>query len=66
MLLFMRLFLNILSGMANSVDPVRLDCSFMSSLIWVSTAYVILSETLVFEILGHLPYAIIALNIETP
>ena len=47
-LLFMQLFLKILSGMANSVDPDQTAPSLF--------AYVILSDTLVFEILGHLPY----------
>ena len=39
----MQLFLKTLSGMANSVDPDQ-------------TAYAILSETLVYEVLGHLLY----------
>ena len=44
----MQLFLKILIGMANSVDPDQTAPSLF--------AYVILSDTLVFEILGHLPY----------
>ena len=52
-LLFMQLFLKILSGMANSI---ALDqTALLSSLIWSALfAYAILSDTLVFEILGHL------------
>ena len=44
-----------LSGMANSVDP---DQTAPSGAVWSGSAlfaYVILSETLVFEFLGHLP-----------
>ena len=41
--------------MANSVDHDQ-TAPFRSSLIWVHTAYAILSETLVYGILGHLPY----------
>ena len=55
-MLLMHLFLKILSGMANSVDP---DQTAPSGAVWSGSAlfaYVILSETLVFEILGHLPY----------
>ena len=51
-MLLMHLFLKILSGMAYSVDPDQTAPSFGSALF----AYVILSETLVFEFLGHLPY----------
>ena len=59
--------------MANSVDP---DQTAPSGAVWSRSAlfaYVILSDTLVFEILGHLPYpiylytlilAILALNFE--
>ena len=42
--------------MTNSVDP---DQTAPSGAVWSGYAlfaYVILSETLVFEILGHLPY----------
>ena len=42
--------------MANSVDP---DQTAPSGAVWSGSAlfaYVILSDTLVFEILGHLPY----------
>ena len=42
----MHFFLKILSGKANSVDPDQTAPS----------GYVILSDSLVFEILGHLPY----------
>ena len=41
--------------MANSVDPDQTD---PSGAVWSGSAqfaYVILSDTLVFEILGHLP-----------
>ena len=48
-MLLMHLFLKILSGMTNSVDP---DQTAPSALF----AFVILSETLVFEFLEHLPY----------
>ena len=48
-MLLMHLFLKILSGMANSVDP---DQTAGSALF----ACVILSETLVFKFLGHLLY----------
>ena len=43
--------------MANSVDP---DQTAPSGAVWSGSAlfaYVILSETLVFEFLGHLPYS---------
>ena len=46
----------LLSGMANSVDP---DQTAPSGAVWSGSALfacVILSDTLVFEILGHLPY----------
>ena len=52
-MIFMQLFLKILSGVANSVDP---DQSAPSGAVWSGSAlfaYVILSETLVFEILGY-------------
>ena len=51
----MQLFLKILSGMANGVDP---DQTAPSGAVWSQSAqfaYAILSETLVFEISGHLP-----------
>ena len=54
-LLFTQLFLEMLSGMTNSVDP---DQTVPSGAVWSGAAlfaYGILSETLVFEILGHLP-----------
>ena len=47
----MHLFIKILSGMANSVDPDQTAPSGSALF-----AYVTLSDTLVFEILGHLPY----------
>ena len=53
----MHLLLKILSGMANSVD---LDQTAPSGAILSGSAlfgYAILSDTLVFEILGHLLYA---------
>ena len=43
----MQFFLKMLRGMANSIDP---DQSAPSLL-----AYTILSETLVYQIFGHLP-----------
>ena len=48
----MELFLKILNGMANSVDP---DQTAPSGTVWSGSAlfaYVILSDTLVFEIFG--------------
>ena len=45
----MQLFLKILSGMANSVDPDQTASSGPALFV-----YTILSEALVFEILGHL------------
>ena len=54
----MQLFLNILSGKANSADP---DQTAPEGAVWSGSAlfaYVILSDSLVFEILGHLPYSI--------
>ena len=61
-MLLMHLFLKILSGMANSVDP---DQTAPSGAVWSGSAlfaYVILSETLVFKFLGHLPYILYALS----
>ena len=43
----MQLFLIIISGKANSVDPDQIAPALF--------AYIILSETLVNKILGHLP-----------
>ena len=46
--------------MANIVDP---DQTAPSGAVWSGSAlfaYVILSETFVFELLGHLPYAYIS------
>ena len=51
----MQLFLKILSGKANSVDP---DQTAPSGAVWSGSAllaYAILLATLVYEILGHLP-----------
>ena len=53
---FMQLFLKILTGMANSIDP---DQTAPSGAVCAGSAlfaYAILSFTLVCEILGHLPY----------
>ena len=50
-LLFMPLLFKVLSGMANSVVP---DLKEQSDL-GLHCAYVILSATLMFKILGHLP-----------
>ena len=47
----MQLFLKILSGMANSVDPDQTAPSVRSGS--ALFAHVILSDTLVFKILGH-------------
>ena len=50
--------------MANSVDP---DQTAPSGAVWSGSAlfaYVILSETLVFEFLGHLPYPYLDLRLE--
>ena len=52
-LLFMSLFLKILSGMANSADPDQTA----PRAVWSGSAlsaYAILSETLALKILGHL------------
>ena len=51
-------FLKILCGLANSVDP---DQTAPLGAVWSGYALfacVILSDTLVFEILGHLPYSV--------
>ena len=51
----MQLFHNLLSGMANSVGP---DQNAPSGAVWSGSAlfaHVILPETLMFKILGHLP-----------
>ena len=51
----MHLLLKMLSGMANIVDP---DQTAPEGTAWSGSAlfaYVILSDTLVFEILQHLP-----------
>ena len=58
----MQLFLKILTGMANSVGP---DQTAPSGAVWSGSAlfaYVILSDTLVLEILGHLPYVSLWFN----
>ena len=47
----MQLFLKILSGMANSVDSDQTAPSGSGSALF---AYIILSETLLLELLGHL------------
>ena len=39
--------------MANSIDPDRSGAVWSGSALF---AYAIMSETLVYEILGHLPY----------
>ena len=44
--LFVQLFLKIVSGMANSAEPDETALF----------AYAILSDSLLYEILGHLPY----------
>ena len=52
----MQLFLKILSEIANSVDP---DQTAPKGAVWSGStlfAYSILSDHLVFEILGHLLY----------
>ena len=55
-LLFMQLFVKILSGTANSVDP---DQTLPPGAVWSGSALfacALLTTTLVYEILGHLPY----------
>ena len=55
-LLFMQLFFNLFSGLANSVNP---DQNALSEAVWSGSAlfaYAILSDTLVYKILGHLVY----------
>ena len=49
----MQPFLKILSGMANSVDSDQEQSDLGLHCLHI---YVILLDTLVFEILGHLPY----------
>ena len=52
----MQLFLKILSEMENSVDP---DQTAPSGAVWSGSAlfaYAILSDTVVYKILGHLLY----------
>ena len=54
----MHLFLKLPGGMANSVQP---DQTAPSGAVWSGSAlfaYAILSETLVYKSLGHLPYTI--------
>ena len=54
--LFIQLFIKILSGMVNSVDP---DQTAPLGAVWSESAllvYAISLDTLVYEILGHLPY----------
>ena len=51
--LFMQLFLKLFSGMANSVDP---DQTAPSELGLHCLHYAILSDSLKYEILGHLLY----------
>ena len=54
----MQLFLELLSGKVKSVDP---DQTAPSGAVWSGSAlfaYAILFATLVYEILGHLPYMI--------
>ena len=50
----MLLFLKVFSVIANSVDPNQTIP--LTYLCWHRFAYAILSETLVYVILGHLPY----------
>ena len=54
-LLFMQLFLKILSGMASTVDPEQSGSSGAVCSRSTQFAYAILSGTLVYDILGHLP-----------
>ena len=52
-----QLIFKLLGGMANSVDP---DQTAPSGAVWSGSAlfaYAILSDTLVYKILGHLRYA---------
>ena len=60
--LFMQLFLKIVSGMANSIDP---DQTAPSEAVWSGStlfAYAILSEILVYEITRHLPHMFLLRN----
>ena len=52
---FIHLLLKMLSGMANSVDPDKTALSGTVQSWSALFAYVILSDTLVFEIFGHIP-----------
>ena len=52
----MHLFLKLLSGMANSVNPDQTAPSGAVQSWSILLAYVSLSETLAYKILGHLPY----------
>ena len=52
----MQLFLKILSRMVNSVDPDQTAPSGPVSSGSTPSAYAILSETLVYEILGRFPW----------
>ena len=55
----MQLFLKVLSGVANNVDP---DQTAPEGAVWWSGstlfAYAILSEILVYEVLGHSLYSL--------
>ena len=53
-LFFFFLMLSFLTIPAKSVDPNKTEGAVYNGLI----AYAILSETFVYEILGHLPYAV--------
>ena len=55
----MHLLLKVLQEMANSVDPDQTAPSRAVKSGPALFAYVILSDTLKFEILGHLPYDLI-------
>ena len=60
----MQLFLKMLSAMANSAD---LDQTAPSGAVWSVSAlfvYAILSETLVYKSLGHLPYHIFCKHLD--
>ena len=64
-LFFMQLFLKILCGKINSVDP---DQTAPEGAVWSGSAlfaYTILSDTLVYEILRHLPYCIYPKYLDT-
>ena len=61
----MQLFLKILTNLANSVNPNQTAPSGAVLSESALFAYAILSEPLVYKILGHLPYNIFQLPMNT-